>query len=1014
MATISNSIQGLNETVGLLKQILIAVQKDDKKNKSEGEDSGKTQAKDVSSSAVILSKIDKKGAENIKTVILAFEPLDKMSDKVGEKAKSLAEAIKILTNKDIVEGLKRCQSISDKSISSAFITIYKVMDYISNIARRINTKRIRDFANTIKMLTKAIKRTIMSLYMIAGLVLVAAIVGIIAIYAWKFILAGFTAILATALLIVGISFILKKISAMSKNMIKDVLKITYAVYALASIVLVSVVVGLLAVYCWELILIGFATIVAIVFGILLVLSIIRVISAGLKMLTMKIGGIKMFRHLFADGVLPEMPKEVGDIIKLILAIGMIPIISVIVGFIAINCLETMIYGFIAIAIMLTVIVLIMNIVGGMAKATEYTQKALMGVAILLLALAVVVLIMVGVTMLIKKYKLGWNDLLKSMAMMTLLILGAALLIKVTGRLGKPSLKSILVLGMVGLIIVALTFVVKKLIDITKVAEEIGWNKVWKTIGNMGLIVTALTAFMMGIGFLAMLPLVGVAIAIGGAMVLGVAGVAYALAQAIKAIVDAAKAADEYGIDKIPGIASKMATTLTSFLNTIADELSGTTIWKAALIGWLIRPIGNVVNICSKFIDMVTSFSTEDCGPNEVRTVYFDEKTSEYKLGKKVDLVKVGTQIASSFSKFVMILANNLEGFKGKHKRALKRVTKCGIVDIVNACSNFVEMISGFADGKDGSIAIYETDENGNLIKEGNDYKKRWVNIHNIAPIIAGAFSSFAMTLANQLENFGWKQKKRLKRLKNSGITEIVSTCTSFVEMISAFEGSSGDTLYLLYKDENGNYIVDKNGEYKRRPINIGAIGYSIVSSLSSFVNALSKFSFGGAHSGAAAISAYTKKIEDLTDSLYDLCNLNYKKLSEQARHMERLAESMSKVAQAIDELNSKELNIKLDQLEKLKDGVDLSVSYDAYGNITTITTNGNSVNDLYSKPTWFDGYFGGMRSINSYTGRTTSNIDTVSISNAIVEGFKKIQMLNVELTTKEGSTSLNGTMSVKK
>ena len=316
MATISNSIQGLNETVGLLKQILIAVQKDDKKNKSEGGDSGKTQAKDVSSSAAILSKIDKKGAENIKTVILAFEPLDKMSDKVGEKAKSLAEAIKILTSKDIVDGLKRCQSISDKSISNAFITIYKVMDYISNIARRINTKRIRDFANTIKMLTKAIKRTIMSLYMIAGLVLVAAIVGIIAIYAWKFILAGFTAILATALLIVGISFILNKISAMSKNMINDVLKITYAVYALASIVLVSVVVGLLAMFCWELILIGFATIVAVVLGILLVFGIIKLIATGLKFLTIKFLGGNIYKNIIGNMVMPEMPKDVSDILKL--------------------------------------------------------------------------------------------------------------------------------------------------------------------------------------------------------------------------------------------------------------------------------------------------------------------------------------------------------------------------------------------------------------------------------------------------------------------------------------------------------------------------------------------------------------------------------------------------------------------------------------------------------------------------------------------------------------------------
>ena len=1087
MATITNTVQGLNETIGLLKQILGAVQKDNKKQSESKGGEKNVQAKDISSSAVLLSKIDKKGSENIKSVILAFEPLNKMNDKLGEKAKEIANAIKVLSSKEIVEGLKSYESLSPKIIGNTFNVIDVILTQIEIISKKHNTKTIKDFSNTLKMLSKSLKEITLTMFLLSAFIVVAAMVGVIAIFAWKYILVGFTTIVATSLLLIAISFIVKKIASISEEIIVSAIRVIFIIYAMASIVIVSSLVGALAIFAWKQILIGFTTIVGVVFGILLVMSVIKVAVLGLKMLALKVGGKNFLRHLIggANGMI--MPENVRDILFVIASMALIPVVSALVGLIAINYFGLIAAGFGTISGMIFVVLGIIKILEGI-KGIEKGIETAKTIAILMLTLAVVVFAIVAISLFVEKSGVGWESVLGVTTMMGLLLLGVGLLLKLVGTI-KPNVKSLIAMALIIAVLVVLTLVLFAIVTLTQKVQEIGgwgeifitlaamagfvfavallmaaiggimmipyvapaimmggvvilgisaviivlggalflvanlsqkieeiggWEKIYETISGLPLFVFGVAGLMAAIGALVANPIMPIVMAVGAATLVLISGIAVILCGVIKEIIDAGKKASELGIDKIPEIAKQMALTLTSFVTTIVTELKKVSIYNVKKIGRMMKPISNVINTCSNFMDMISSFSTEDCGPNELRSVYYDSDTGKYKKGPKSNIVAVGKMIGLSFGSFVDTITKEIEDFSGKSKKALKKLKKSGIVDIINACSSFVKMISSISSGEKGVLAIYETDSEGNFKKDSKgNYKIIRVNIDVIGGVIASSFINFAEKLVSEMDKPG-QIKRRLKKLKKSGIVDVISACSSFVELISSFAGTDGNNsnvLKMLIKDENGKYKQKKNGEYITRDINMVAIGTTIANSLTGFVKSLS----AGLESADVDFEDFSKhfgkitnNFDKITKSIFSIDDAKAKKLKEHTDAINKFAEAVGNVSKSIDTLNSKEIDLKLDEL---KEGINMKISLDGDGKINTIETEPNSGGVIGNIANKVGNLFSG--SSDNKTQTTVQKIDTESISNAIVEGFKKINMLKVELNQNGGqSINLDGNLTL--
>lgn len=1003
MATVTNSIQGLNETIGLLKQILNVVGKTD--NKKGGDDKS-IQMKDLSSVA-ILSEIDKKGSENIKNVIIAIAPLDKMSNKIGEKAKGIVEAIKTLSAKDIVNGLKQYENISPKIIRNVFGVIQSIFIGINDISKKVKTKDIKEFANTMKVLTETLKTTTITLYLIASFVLVAALVGVVAFFAWKSILLGFATIVVTVGLIVGLTFLMNKAAKIVDENIRSIAMVIIGLYAISGLVVVSALVGLLAIVAWKQILIGFTTIVGVVVGILMVLSAIKMVNNLIKLVSFKMSGgeLNLFRHLLGGDM--QMPKDVEGLLKVLIGISLLPLVSALVGIIAINHFGIIMIGFGIILTILTAVLHIMKSIGNLGKYNKNTMNTLLGVAGLMIALSVTVAILVGIAILIKEKGVSWTELIQVTSMMTMMMFGTNILLKTISKI-KPSKKGIAILAGVAAILLSLTFVVSQLVKLSNEANEVGWGNVWQTVLQMTLIIGGISLLMIGVGLLCSNPIVLSAIAIGGAILLGVSGVTLLLSAAVKSIIEAGKEAQEIGIDKIPEISAKMAKALTSFLTVIANELSFEVLAKSSLIGVLMKPIGNIINLCSQFMDMISAFSTEECLENELRPVYYDERKGEYKLGKKINVVNVGHSIGAAFGGFISALNENLKIFTENEVKKFKLLSKSGIVSIIDSCSSFVKMISGIVGSKEGTLSYYLTDSNGNFVQDSKGkYIEKSVNLVNVASTICNGFGTFITTLADKLAELSDREQRRLNNLTNQNIMPVIESTTKFIQMVSALGGGditkdgkgniTSSILYVFKKDKNGNYII-KNGEYEKRPVDMLKMGQVVASGISGFITSLSNgiANANNLDNFTNNFEKITNSFEKITNSIFNVDDTKSKKLKEYTDAINKFAEAVGKVSESIDTLNSKKLDLKLDTLT---DKFNMIIGVDTNINVNN---NGDSNNSNNSKATTI------------YKDRTIKeSIDTISISNAIIEGFKKINMLKVELNQNGGtSINLDGTLNI--
>lgn len=989
MATVVNTVQGFNETIGLLKQILSAVSNDGKKG-SKGDDKA-VQVKDVSSSAILLSKIDKNGSDNIKSVILAFEPLEKMGNNIDKKANAIANAIKSITDKNIVEGLGLYANVTPKIINNVFNVITTVVNSFAELGNKIDIKKLQSVSEVIKNLQKSIESLTRSLYLMAGLILVSALVGVIAVFAWKFILAGFAAILGTTLLLIGVSKLLTKVANITQETNRNILAIIISIYALSSIVIVSALVGVLAIYAWKFVLTGFATIVGIVLGIFAVIGVIKMINAAIKIAATKFGSKGFLKHLLKGNFDSPMPEEVKNIIYALGALAMIPFISALVGVIAINYFGIIMTGFGTISLMLIGLLSIIKFMGEIKGSTKEAINTAYSLSILMLALTLVLLGLVGISVVINHFGLTWQDLAASVVSMMALMLTVGVLLKIVGSV-KPSAKSILAMVLIVVIMGFLTLLMFSITDLTnKVQEAGGWGKIFIALAAMVGFVVAVGLLMAGIGALMTIPPVAAAIAIGGAVIAGISVVVLLLSAAIKSIITAYKECESVGLDKLPTMGASLASALTGFVTSIASKdkgLGSVGLFDMVNISLMMRPISNIINTTSKFIKMISSFSTEDCGADELRYINYDEKTGKYTVGNKINIKNAGIAIAKGFGGFISSLNESLTKFTNAEKEKFNTIAETNLLPIIDSCSSFIKMISSIA-GVDGeNLSYYLTDSKGNFVQDSKgNYIQKSVNLSNAAKIISKGFGVFIRTLSTELIKMSNKEKRRLKKLGESNIMPIIEATTKFVEMISNIVGNgeinpNSGIINVLQKDKNGNYIYEGK-EIKTRQVNLKKAGETIASSLGVFISSLSGKlpNPSNLENFANNFGKISNSFEKITNSIFKIDDEKSKKLKQYTEAINKFAEAVGKVSESIDTLNEKKIDLKLDEL---RDSLNMKIG--ANVNVNTNSSSNNSSNNNSNNNT---------NNINHSGGNI--GIDMNAISNAIVEGFKKIDIIRVEL-----------------
>ena len=400
MAAISNTVQGLNETVGLLKQILKAVKGDGKKG---------ADAKDVANTSNILSEIDEEGAKNVGIVVSSLKPLDKMKDDVGDKAKDLADAIKILSSKEVVEGLKRYKGINAKiasNIAGIFIAIGKAFDKIDS---GINLGKINKFAKTLSALVKALNEGVKVLYKLAGFVVVCALVGVLATFAWKQILIGFATIAAIALGVVAISYILSLISKNSSEMFNSVKEVIKCMLGLSAMVVVAALVGVLAVFAWKEILIGFAAILATALGVVAIYFILTLIKEMSE----------------------EWMNSVVFVLASVMALGLIVAVCALVGWMAQNTWEQILIGYGTILATALGVVFIYFVLTMIKELSEEWMKSAAFMIGATLALGLVVIVCAVVGWLAQNH---WEEILIGFATIAAMVMGVVALVWFMGML----------------------------------------------------------------------------------------------------------------------------------------------------------------------------------------------------------------------------------------------------------------------------------------------------------------------------------------------------------------------------------------------------------------------------------------------------------------------------------------------------------------------------------------------------------------------------------------------------
>ena len=308
--------------------------------------------------------------------------------------------------------------------------------------------------------------------------------------------------------------------------------------------------------------------------------------------------------------------------------------------------------------------------------------------------------------------------------------------------------------------------------------------------------------------------------------------------------------------------------------------------------------------------------------NNMREIIGHKENGEPIFGESIDVTKVGQNISSTISGFLIALISSTDGLSREQAGAIKKMGRAltGRRGILSAVIQFADALKVYAEfGENNEIGYIDYDDDGNEIR-----KKIGANF--VVDNMINSFLYFTNRLFSRSEEeFGdgeeagisGKQKRRMKKMSKAliGRHGILGAVTSFAETLRMFSEFGAD---------NQIPILDAEGKPTGEFLSVGQIADNIVSTLTNFSDTLAtKLEKGKAKDAGKALEKYDKMIDKLS------------KLSKSLDGLTRMSASITELATSIGLLGTNLESLNVDKLG------DLSTVSAAYLEKTNSFTNSN-------------------------------------------------------------------------
>ena len=804
---VANTVQGLNNVIDLLKNILDTL-KDDQKAVQPG---------DVSST----SRITAKSSSDLKisSTVNELNALGGLKKNISNKAGSFVNIISTITSKETLSGITKFALMSKTGIFKMFATgIDMMVDALNRLGNiKVSKSKLKTFTTVLETVKGSTKIFTDALYSLAGVIVVAAAIGVFAALAWPQILIGFGVLTATMAGVIVIVFLMNKlinflygskvgVATGTNDMIADVKfgadvlifqQVAKIFLYLAGIVVVAAAVGLLAQIAMPQILSGLALIgglFIVVTGMILLFG--KILNTILK------GDVDAGVN-FGIGI-----GAIAMTVMILYSLAFLVVLAAGVGVLAEKARPQIWKGFVIIG---AIFVIITGLVFLIAWLSTFIQRELLGKTAGILALV------------------GFTVFIFAFTTLTVTLLAATT---------------------------------------KKINEAGGQKEVWKTVGMVGAIIGAMALLAVGLAALSLL--------VTPAGVWAAAGVIFAIGytinsvgKVIETIVDVLFKIDEYkknheNRDPFEGM-GLIGLRIGWFLTTLVAGLAPAGV-ALLVIGSSIKDINRLMDTVSKFIDMVGKFVADG---NKLKPIIGRNSDGTAIYGEAIDIVKISEVIGNSFVTFVDILSEQFKKMDNKTAKTIKKYGK-SLNKIMDPVASFIDIVTEKYDklekadlnSKAKSIATTFTSFTAELAKgmaeaDRNAQGSGW---QRVGYWFKDIFSSGA---------------RRTKKWAETGSAalDMVANLSNVIDLLTQYDISE-DGKTITYKDENGNPHTENLNFVGIASIitnlnnALSDISDDNISNLEKLGSSFEKFEeiiVKNQEKNIKAIKEYTKAIKEMTD-----------------------------------------------------------------------------------------------------------------------------------------------------
>lgn len=758
---VTNTVQGMNDTISLLKQILDAV-------KTGGNNT--VQPSDVSSTArTVNNNTDMGNAVN------DINAIGRTNKNLVKNVNSFTTAIKSLTSKETLSGITKLAMLKMTGILNLFSAGVKILISALNQLEdlKINMKTINKFNKTLNGAISAIK-VINNVVLSLGLmIMMMASLGFLVPLMIPQILYGFAAI--TSLVFVLLATI--KLISLFTKLIKLDINIGAKLGKNESMYVPGV-----QEICGIILSLGFMIMMMATLGVLVPLMIPQILK-GFGAILVAVAALSLLilaMNLITD---TNAGQTIAYVVGSLLALSLFVIVAAGVGAMIINFWPQIWRGLLLVGGILVImigILALVALVGRIGSTKEHAMSLMLIVGTLLILTAVI-----GAIVLVNKaidagggYGRIWHTLGMMAAIigfMTLIILALAAIDKFMP--GGVTVATITILAIAGVILL-LSWAIDNIVDVGIKIAKANKDNVFEGIGKAGFkIGWAISTMVAGL-----IPAAALAIPISIAMVAlnKIIGTISSFVDMISkfAVTDGSLVPIEIDKDgnvtkvkkkiNIKKVASIITDSFVKFVTTLHTGFKNLENKQFRQMGRHAKNLNKMIKPISNFVDMISKFASKDGVITLIDDAEYNDDGSVSKLSNtKINMQTIAANISQAFITFANTLDNNLTALdiEGKTARSAKRLGM-----IMTPISSLLDVIKNY-EFNDNTITYI--DENGKKVTIDNYNKK----IENLGKFISTLYSSLKIK-DDSNENFFQKLGIGDGTNKLSNLLEAISASSS--------------------------------------------------------------------------------------------------------------------------------------------------------------------------------------------------------------------------------------------